>query len=301
MTAWRLIARLSMSFEPIFCEAPMTVMTERTASGEYILGHANKELERLISQSRFIGELTEHLLRLAGLQTGLHVLDVGCGGGDVSFLAARIVGPTGTVTGIDRSPESVALASRRAAAAGLANVRFLTADARDFVLDEPVDALIGRLVLMYWPEAASAVQHLARSVKPGGIITFQDYDLAASKSEPWCPQFETALNRLRQTFTLAGAETRMGLKLGRVFEDAGLPTPTMLMAARVERGPEAEAYHQVTEITRTLLPLMERTGVATSDVVDIDTMARRLKEEALALRATLVAPSLVGAWSRKPY
>jgi len=83
----------------------MNVMTD---TGDYILGHASQELDRLISQSRFLAELTEHLLRLAGLQAGMHVLDVGCGSGDVSFLAARIVGPGGSVIGIDRSPESVA-------------------------------------------------------------------------------------------------------------------------------------------------------------------------------------------------
>jgi len=275
----------------------MSVMTD---TGDYVLGHSSEELDRLISQSRFLGELSEHLLRLAGLQPGMRVLDVGCGSGDVSFLAARVVGPGGSVTGIDRSPESVAMATTRANAAGLANVRFQTADAASFALDEPVDALIGRLVTMYWPDAGAVVRNLARSVKPGGIITFQDYDLEGSKSEPWCPLYEASLDRMRQTFARAGAETRMGLKLGRAFEDAGLPTPRMLLGARVERGPDSEAYHQVTEITRTLLPLMERTGVATADAVDIATLKSRLKEEALALRATQVAPPLVGAWTRKP-
>jgi hypothetical protein len=186
------------------------------------------------------------------------------------------------------------------ASIGQPNVTFRVADAKDLVLDEAVDALIGRFVLMYWPDAASVVRHLVKSVKPGGVVTFQDYDLDGSKSEPWCPLFETTLNRVRQTFARAGAETRMGLKLGCAFEDAGLPTPQMLLSARVERGLQSNAYQQLTEITRTLLPLMARTGVATAEEVDIDTLASRLKGEALELRATHVAPSLVGAWTRKP-
>ena len=92
----------------------------------------------------------------------------------------------------------------------------------------------------------------------------------------------------------------MGLKLGRVFEDAGLPTPQMLLGARVERGPDSIVYEQVAQITRTLLPVMERTGVATAEAVGIDTLASRIREEALRLRATLVSPSLIGAWTRKP-
>lgn len=78
---------------------------------DYVLGHSSAELQRLIDQSRFFGDLTAQVLRQAGLGRGMRVLDVGCGAGDVSFLAASIVGPTGEVIGIDRSPNS-ALARR---------------------------------------------------------------------------------------------------------------------------------------------------------------------------------------------
>jgi SAM-dependent methyltransferase len=270
------------------------------STNPYILGHANEELERLISQGRFLGDLTAHFLRLTGLQPGMRVLDVGCGAGDVSFVIASIVGPTGSVTGMDRSPDSVALASQRAAAAGLPNVRFVVGDAVDFTAEDPVDAVVGRLVLMYFAEPAAVLRRLLSFVKPGGIVTFQDFDMTAPKSEPHCPLFETAIERLRETFARAGADHRMGLKLGRVFEDAGLPTPRMLLGARVERGPDSMVYDQVTQITRTLLPLMEKTGVATAEAVGIDTMAGRLRDEALTRRATLVAPSLIAAWTRKP-
>jgi len=73
----------------------------------------------------------------------------------------------------------------------------------------------------------------------------------------------------------------------------------MILGARVERGPDAMLYDQLTQITRTLLPLMEQTGVASVEAVGIETMAARLREEALASRATLVPPSLVAAWTRK--
>jgi SAM-dependent methyltransferase len=271
----------------------------RDSTNSYILGHTQEELERLISQGRFLGDLTAHFLRLAGLQPGMHVLDVGCGAGDVSFITASIVGPTGHITGIDHSPDSVALASQRAAAAQLPNVRFVVDNVADFTPDEPADALVGRLVLMHVPDPATVLRQLSSFVKPGGIVTFQEIDMAAPKSEPHCPLFEAAIERLREAFARGGADDQMGLKLGRVFEDAGLPTPRMLLGARVERGPDAMAYDQIMQITRTLLPLMERTGVATAEVIGIDTLADRLREEASARRATLVAPSLIAAWTRK--
>jgi cyclopropane fatty-acyl-phospholipid synthase-like methyltransferase len=88
-----------------------------------------------VRRGRFVGreaelnlfrsaQLTEHVLRLAGVRPGMRVLDVGCGTGDVSFLAASLVGPEGEVIGVDKSPEAVALASQRAAEAGLHNVHF---------------------------------------------------------------------------------------------------------------------------------------------------------------------------------
>lgn len=61
----------------------------------YVLGNTPEELTRLGDQARFFGDLTAQLLQLAGLDAGMHVLDVGCGAGDVAFLAASMVGPSG--------------------------------------------------------------------------------------------------------------------------------------------------------------------------------------------------------------
>lgn len=264
----------------------------------YILGHSEDEMNRLISQARFFGDLTAQVLQLAGLGEGMRVLDVGCGAGDVSFLAANLVGPEGMVIGVDKSHEAISLASQRAAAAGLTNVQFLTQDLSDLVLAEPVDALIGRLVLMYFADPAVTLRRLAGFLKPGGIVAFHEFDLDGAKSEPACEVFETTLQRIKQTFSRAGADIRTGLKLGRIFQEAGLPTPQMILGARVESGPDSLIYDQVTQITRTLLPLMQRTGVATVEAVGLETLAGRIREEAVALNATLVSPSFIGAWTR---
>ena len=125
------------------------------APNDYALGHNHEELQRLIGQSRFLGELTEEVLRAAGIGPGMRVLDVGCGAGDVSFLAATLVGAGGSVVGVDRSAEAIALAKRRAADVGLANVSFVTQDLQDLATEARFDAIIGRLVLMYFPEPAA--------------------------------------------------------------------------------------------------------------------------------------------------
>ncbi|MDX1520656.1 MAG: class I SAM-dependent methyltransferase [Anaerolineae bacterium] len=276
-------------------QAKATLRQERP----YVLGHSRHELDRLIHQARFWGDLTENVLRLAGLKPGMRVLDVGCGAGDVSFLAASLVGPEGAVIGVDKSPEATALASQRGQAAGLTNVHFITHDLSTFTIDKPVDALIGRLVLMYFADPAVILRRLTRFLKPGGLVVFHEIDTSGSKSEPACELFTTAVERIEQTLTRAGADIKMGLKLARVFQEAGLPRPQMIQGARVENGPDSEAYTVVTQLTRTLLPLMERTGIATAAEVEIDTLADRLRVEAVALNTTWVLPAFIGAWTRK--
>ena len=266
----------------------------------YIFGHADPELDRLIKQAQFFGDLTAHVLTLAGLKPGMRVLDIGSGAGDVSFLAAKFVGPEGTVIGVDKSPEAIATASKRATNAGLTNVQFLTSDLLEISLEEPVDALIGRFVLVYFSDPVALLRHLVRFVKPGGIVAFHEMSMDGATSEPTVELFARTLARLKLAHIRAGIDIRSSLRLSQTFRQAGLPAPHMIQAARVESGPDAMIYEQAAQVTRTLLPLLERTGVATAEEIDIETLAARLRHESLALDATLVSPTLIGAWTRIP-
>ena len=71
----------------------------------YALGHSSAEIQRLKNQAAMLRPITERLLRSAGIDAGMRVLDLGCGAGDVSMLAAELVGPAGFVVAIDRSQE----------------------------------------------------------------------------------------------------------------------------------------------------------------------------------------------------
>ena len=91
---------------------------------ESILGHSTRAIRRLMHQAAIPRPFTERLLRGAGIGRGMRVLDLGCGAGDVSLLAAELVGSSGSVVGIDRSPEVIAFARERARSAGLRHVDF---------------------------------------------------------------------------------------------------------------------------------------------------------------------------------
>ena len=80
----------------------------------YILGHTENELKRLSVQAEYWGEISLEVLQKAEITSGMRVLDIGCGAGDLSFLAANLVGSSGSVLGVDRSHQAVERASNRA-------------------------------------------------------------------------------------------------------------------------------------------------------------------------------------------
>lgn len=153
---------------------------------------------------------------------------------------------------------------------------------------------------MYLADPAVALRRLASCVRPGGIIAFQEFDLGCATSEPRCPLFESTIERIRQALARAGADIQMGLRLATVFQEAGLDEPQMILGAKVEYGARSMIYEQVARTTRSLLPVMEQTGLVAPGEIDIDTLADRLRDEAVALDATLVSPSFIGAWTKTP-
>jgi ubiquinone/menaquinone biosynthesis C-methylase UbiE len=271
-----------------------------SAHPEYVLGHAATELERLIRQAAFFGDLTEHSLKLAGLRPGMKVLDVGCGAGDVSFLAASLVGERGCVTGVDMNAETVALARSRASQAGARNVTFEAGDITKLAYDRTFDAVIGRLIVLYLGDHVAGMRAFRRYVKPGGVIYFQEFCLPGLSSVPNVPLFDECIRMINETFARAKIELYMGMHLARVFRAAGLPDPQMLGMSRIETGADSPAYVYMRETMRSLMPLAERTGVATREQVGIDTLADRLREQTVAAGAVLHLPELIAAWARVP-
>src|SRR5215472_4452575 len=99
-------------------------VSNKTTKATYALGHAEEELDRLSRHSRAFEPFTRQLFQEAGIAAGMRVLDVGCGSGDVAFLAADLVGAGGEVIGVDRAAEAVNRATARAQARPISNVRF---------------------------------------------------------------------------------------------------------------------------------------------------------------------------------
>jgi ubiquinone/menaquinone biosynthesis C-methylase UbiE len=121
----------------------------RNPAQDYVLGNGAQEQNRLKLQADILEKWTEGFFRTAGIAPGMRVLDLGCGMGDVSLLAARLVGPTGSVIGIDRDEVIVRKARERVCREGhCANIEVISSDILEFdasSVELDLDTLVARM------------------------------------------------------------------------------------------------------------------------------------------------------------
>ena len=118
------------------------------------------------------------------LSPGARVIDVGCGCGGTTLALAELVGPSGSVTGVDISEPMLVRARERAQAANRPQARFLTADAQTHVFPSAgADALFSRFGVMFFADPTAAFANLHAALRPGGQLVFVCWQ--ALPQNPW--------------------------------------------------------------------------------------------------------------------
>ena len=265
---------------------------------DYVLGHSAGELKRLRRQGLLVNPVTRQYLIEAGIAPGMRVLDVGSGAGDVAFLAAELVGPSGQVVGVDRSRDALVFARSRAKEQSLANVTFVESELSAMAFDGHFDAAIGRYVLMFQPDPVALLRKTSHLVRPGGILLFHEPDRKQMRSFPPTPAYDKMSEWIDETFRRTGVDARMGIKLYSTFLDAGLPGPTMRLHAVIGGAKALEDVHFEADVAITLAAAMERAGVATADELGADSLIERIIQEMSANQSVIVGRADIGAWTR---
>jgi ubiquinone/menaquinone biosynthesis C-methylase UbiE len=265
----------------------------------YILGHSQDEIRRLIEQAAILRPTTERLLQCAGLEGGMRVLDLGCGAGDVSMLAAKLVGASGSVVGIDLNARILDVARARARAVGHANIAFTQASVGTFSDPRPFDLVIARYVLVHQVDPVDFLRTAARFTKSGGILALHELILDRPvHSQPLVGLWQQTADWLLTSFRSGAPSYDAAGRLIEHFFRAGLPQPVLFSETPVGGGVDAPHYAWFAGVARTLLPRMIRTGVVTAETVAIDTLESRLRSAVVAARSQVEGPAQVCAWTR---
>ena len=165
--------------------------------------------------------------------------------------------------------------------------------------ERPFDAVVGRYILQYYADTAGTLRRLARHVRPGGLMVFHERDWYGVQSFPPAPTYDRCCRWIIETFEAVGIRTRVGLELHAAYVAAGLPAPALRLEAVIGGSEGGAAWLEgIAETVRSILPEMERLGLATAADVDVETLADRLYREVAAGGGIVIGRTEIGAWSR---
>jgi SAM-dependent methyltransferase len=236
------------------------------------------------------------ILAEAGIRPGMRVLDLGCGAGDVAFVAAGLVGPDGSVVGVDRSPDALARARLRAGQRGLAQVQFVQGDVNDPAPGGPFDAIVERLVLWTVPDPAALLRRQAMVLRPGGLVVPIEVDLSTIRSLPETAFGTQGKSWVVEAFAKAGM-SMLGPRLWAILQEAGL-RPLGMIGVQPHFGPGDEVgIAFLVETMRVAAPLIVGTAVATAEEIGMETLEQRLRDDGQRSQAVRATPMLLSAWA----
>ena len=270
-------------------------MSESTA---YVMGHDERERRRLLLQASILNPLTEQLFHRAGISSGMNVLDIGCGVGDVSLLAARLVGRYGSVTSVDIDPAALETLGGRASAEGVNNIECIQADIHEWKPGRRFDAVVGRHILIHSRDPLAVVRDCTSLLHERGLAAFHEYDFSVvHRGWPPTPLRERVMEVFDRFF--AGATcSNIGSRLWTLFLEAGFERPDCRAEYPISGGSDSVYYEWFAESFRSIQPRAIAQGIIAEGEFDLDTLEQRLREEAIAGQSCIPAPAMIAAFAR---
>lgn len=183
-------------------------------------GRAGYDRLQLLARDRWPD--TRALFARAGVGAGMRCVDLGCGGGEVTFEIARLIAPNGVVVGVDMDEVKLALAREAAASRGITNVEFRALNVNAW--DEPsaYDIVYCRFLLQHLSQPLALLRRMWAAVRPGGVIIVEDADFDGWCCHPPNEGFAFFLRTYAQALARRGGDHATGRKLYAHFLAAGI-------------------------------------------------------------------------------
>jgi ubiquinone/menaquinone biosynthesis C-methylase UbiE len=260
----------------------------------YVLrgGQAGAERLRLIDRIKW--PTTEQLLNKAGLQAGMRVLDVGCGGGAVTLRMAALVEPEGEVVGADFDQSILRLAQREAEDLNLP-VTFRHLGAEELEEVAAYDFVYARYLLSHLRHPERAMEAMVQALRPGGRLAVEDIFFPGHVCYPPNAAFDRYVELYQAVVRAKGADPAIGLRLMVMALDAGLADVQVELVVPVFRHGEGKRAAQVSmeHIREAVLG----TGLTTS--TEVDDIVAELEAFADDERTLMSIPPTFQVWGRK--
>jgi arsenite methyltransferase len=241
----------------------MLTFDEKTAAELESLYHSRDVLRR------------RRLVRDAlGARAGERILDIGCGPGFYVAELIEEVGPSGSVVGLDQSPQMLAIAARRCRAHD--NVAFHQAEATSLPVDDAsFDAVLCVQVLEYVPEVGRALTEMRRALRPGARLVLWDVDWTTLS---WHSRDPTRMRRVLQAWDAHLAHPALPRTLAALLRAAGFEQ------IRVEGHAFATTELTPQSYGGALLPLIERYIAGREEIGEAEARAWAAEQGELAER-----------------
>jgi ubiquinone/menaquinone biosynthesis C-methylase UbiE len=191
----------------------------------YVIRGGRQGYERLKLLARERWSDTYALFGRVGLGHGMRCLDLGCGGGEVTFEMAKLVGPDGLVTGIDMDETKISLGRGAATDRGVDNVEFRAANVNDWNEADAYDLVFSRFLLQHLSDPVDLLRRMWAGVRRGGVLVVEDADFDGWFCHPPNTGFDFFLRQYSQVIERWGGDHAIGRKLYGYFRQAGVPDP----------------------------------------------------------------------------
>ncbi|HKZ43019.1 MAG TPA: methyltransferase domain-containing protein [Candidatus Hodarchaeales archaeon] len=182
-----------------------------------------EEMNRLQIQAEEFAPFVEASLKKMKISPKMKVADIGCGTGDVCFAVSKIVGPKGSVIGVDANQTAVKYCKTVAKRRVIRNTEFVVGDAQNTQLpSHAFDAVYSRFLFQHLKNPVACLKEMVRIAKPAGVVMVEDCDLSKWVVEPANRYVEQLWTWYEGIMKAKGSDPSIGKKLYRMFVDAGM-------------------------------------------------------------------------------